>query len=82
VFDIREGRITVFTWSQCTKVKMGRPSPTGPSTNWATSCPTRPPLFRMIDRILHHAVVVVTEGESFRMKEAKTRGGDPPKKEG
>jgi hypothetical protein len=36
----------------------------------------------MIDRILHHAVVVVTEGESFRMKEAKTRGGGPPKRKG
>ena len=36
----------------------------------------------MIDRILHHAVVVVTEGESFRMKEARTRGGELPKKKG
>jgi len=34
----------------------------------------------MIDRILHHAVVVVTEGESFRMKEAKTQGGELAKK--
>ena len=24
---------------------------------------------------LHHAVVVVTEGESFRMREARARGG-------
>jgi DNA replication protein DnaC len=29
----------------------------------------------MLDRLLHHAVVVVTEGESYRMREAKTRGG-------
>jgi len=36
----------------------------------------------MIDRIVHHAFVVVTEGESFRMKEAKTRGGGPPKRKG
>jgi DNA replication protein DnaC len=28
----------------------------------------------MLDRLLHHAMVVVTEGESFRMKEAKSRG--------
>jgi hypothetical protein len=34
----------------------------------------------MLDRLLHHAVVVVTEGESFRMKEAKSRGGDRPSK--
>jgi hypothetical protein len=24
----------------------------------------------MIDRLLHHSVVVVTQGESFRMREA------------
>ena len=29
----------------------------------------------LIDRLLHHAVVVVTAGESFRMREARTRGG-------
>jgi hypothetical protein len=29
----------------------------------------------MLDRLLHHAAIVVTEGESFRMREAKTRGG-------
>ena len=27
------------------------------------------------DRLVHHAVVVVTEGDSYRMREAKTRGG-------
>jgi hypothetical protein len=27
----------------------------------------------LLDRLLHHASVVVTEGESFRMREAKTR---------
>jgi hypothetical protein len=26
----------------------------------------------MLDRVLHHAVVVVSEGESYRMREAKT----------
>ncbi len=29
----------------------------------------------MLDRLLHHAVIVVTEGDSFRMKEARARGG-------
>jgi DNA replication protein DnaC len=29
----------------------------------------------LLDRLLHHAVVVVTKGESFCMKEAKSRGG-------
>ncbi|MGH9070817.1 MAG: ATP-binding protein [Acidimicrobiales bacterium] len=31
----------------------------------------------LLDRLLHHAVVVVTDGESFRMREARQRGGDP-----
>jgi len=30
----------------------------------------------LLDRLLHHSIVVVTEGESFRMREARTRGGD------
>ena len=34
----------------------------------------------MLDRLLHHAAVVVTEGESVRMREARVRGGLPMKK--
>jgi IstB-like ATP binding protein len=32
----------------------------------------------LLDRLLHHADVVVTEGESFRMQEARARwrGGE------
>ena len=30
----------------------------------------------VIDRLLHHSVVVVTEGESFRLREARSRGGE------
>ena len=45
--------------------------------------PTNEPLRRnvpptdtcLLDRRLHHAVVVVTEGESFRMDEARARIG-------
>ena len=29
----------------------------------------------LLDRLLHHAVVVVTEGESFRMRQARTKTG-------
>jgi len=32
----------------------------------------------LLDRLLHHAVVVVTAGESYRMREARTRGGGGP----
>ena len=38
------------------------------------------PAASMLDRLLHHAVVVVTEGESYRMREAKQRGGRRPRK--
>jgi hypothetical protein len=29
----------------------------------------------LLDRLQHHSVVVRTDGESFRMKEARARGG-------
>ena len=29
----------------------------------------------LLDRLLHHSVVVLTDGESFRMREARQRGG-------
>jgi len=29
----------------------------------------------LLDRLLHHSIVVVTEGESFRMREARSQGG-------
>ncbi len=31
----------------------------------------------LLDRLLHHAVIVVTDGESFRMKEARSRAAVP-----
>ncbi|HLG91396.1 MAG TPA: ATP-binding protein [Acidimicrobiales bacterium] len=35
----------------------------------------------MLDCLLHHAHVIVTDGESYRMREACQRGGGPrPKK--
>lgn len=51
-----------------------------PFDRWGTFVPDHTTAVSMIDRLLHHAVVVVTEGESFRMKEAKSRGGDRPSK--
>jgi DNA replication protein DnaC len=46
-----------------------------PFDQWGRFLPDETTAVSMIDRILHHAMVVVTEGESFRMKEAKARGG-------
>ena len=53
-----------------------------PFDQWGHFLPDETTAVSMIDRILHHAVVVVTEGESFRMKEARSRGGDLPRKKG
>jgi len=45
-----------------------------PFDQWGTFLPEHTTAVSILDRLLHHAVVVVTEGESFRMKEAKSRG--------
>jgi len=51
-----------------------------PFEQWGRFLPEHTTAASMLDRLLHHAVVVVTEGESFRMKEARSRGGDPKKR--
>lgn len=46
-----------------------------PFEEWGRFLPEHTTAVSLLDRLLHHAVVVVTEGESFRMKEARSRGG-------
>ncbi len=46
-----------------------------PFEQWGRFLPEHTTATSMLDRLLHHAVVVITEGESFRMKEARSRGG-------
>jgi len=46
-----------------------------PFTEWGRFRPDENTAVSLIDRLLHHAVVVVTAGESFRMREARTRRG-------
>lgn len=46
-----------------------------PFEQWGKFLPEHTIAASLLDRLLHHATVVVTEGESFRMKEAKSRGG-------
>jgi DNA replication protein DnaC len=29
----------------------------------------------LLDRLLHHASVVITDGDSYRMREARAKGG-------
>ena len=50
-----------------------------PFNEWGHFLPDETTAVSLIDRLLHHAVVVVTAGESFRMREARTRGGGPLK---
>jgi len=46
-----------------------------PFDQWGRFLPEPTTAVSMLDRLLHHATVVVTEGESYRMKEARSRGG-------
>jgi DNA replication protein DnaC len=49
-----------------------------PFDQWGRFLPEHTTTVSMLDRLLHHAVIVVTEGESFRMREARSRGGGLP----
>jgi len=51
-----------------------------PFNQWGHFLPDETTAVSLIDRLLHHAVVLVTAGESFRMREARTRGGGVPLK--
>ena len=46
-----------------------------PFEAWGRFLPEHTTAASLLDRLLHHAVVVVTEGESFRMREARQKGG-------
>jgi DNA replication protein DnaC len=45
-----------------------------PFDQWGRFLPEHTTATSLLDRLLHHAIVVVTEGESFRMREARARG--------
>ncbi len=46
-----------------------------PFEAWGHFLPEHTTATSLLDRLVHHAIVVITEGESYRMREAKTRGG-------
>jgi DNA replication protein DnaC len=50
-----------------------------PFEQWGRFLPEHTATVSMLDRLLHHAVIVVTEGESYRMREARSRGGGLPR---
>ncbi len=47
---------------------------------WGRFLPEHTTAVSMLDRLLHHASVVITDGESHRMRQAKTRTGAAPDK--
>ena len=46
-----------------------------PFDKWGRFLPEHTTAVSLLDRLLHHSVVVLTDGESFRMREARQRGG-------
>jgi DNA replication protein DnaC len=45
-----------------------------PFEEWGKFLPEHTTAVSLLDRLLHHAVIVVTDGESFRMKEVRQKG--------
>jgi IstB-like ATP binding protein len=52
-----------------------------PFNEWGHFLPGEATAVSLIDRLLNHAVIVITAGESFHMREARTWGGGVPLKE-
>jgi DNA replication protein DnaC len=50
-----------------------------PFEDWGRFLPNETTAVSLLDRLLHHAIVVATDGASYRMKEARKRGGGPLK---
>ena len=51
-----------------------------PFDQWGRFLPEQTTAVSLLDRLLHHSVVVLTDGESFRMREARQKGGGPKAK--
>ena len=50
-----------------------------PFESWGRFLPEHTTAVSLLDRLLHHASVVVTDGDSYRMREARNRQGGTPK---
>jgi DNA replication protein DnaC len=46
-----------------------------PFDQWGRFLPEHTTAVSLLDRLLHHASVVVTSGDSYRMREARAKGG-------
>ena len=51
-----------------------------PFESWGRFLPEHTTAVSLLDRLLHHANIVITEGDSYRMREARARGGKPANK--
>ena len=51
-----------------------------PFESWGRFLPEHTTAVSLLDRLLHHSIIVVTDGESYRMREARARGGGAPNK--
>ena len=49
-----------------------------PFESWGRFLPEHTTAVSLLDRLLHHCHVVVTDGDSYRMKQARARGGARP----
>jgi DNA replication protein DnaC len=48
-----------------------------PFESWGRFLPEHTTAVSLLDRLLHHCHTVITSGDSYRMKQARTRGGAP-----
>jgi len=46
-----------------------------PFEEWGRFLPEKTTAVSLLDRLIHHSVIVITEGESIRMKQARSKGG-------
>ncbi len=51
-----------------------------PFESWGRFLPEHTTAVSLLDRLLHHANVVITDGESYRMREARTKQGGGAKR--
>jgi DNA replication protein DnaC len=50
-----------------------------PFESWGRFLPEHTTAVSMLDRLLHHCHTIITDGDSYRMKQARERGGPPIK---
>ena len=51
-----------------------------PFESWGRFLPEHTTAVSLLDRLLHHANIVITEGDSYRMRQARTRQGGATKR--